>query len=965
MGKLCIGILAHVDAGKTTLAENILYRQGSIRTMGRVDHRDTFLDTHALERARGITIFSKQAQFPLGANEVTLVDTPGHVDFSAEMERTLQILDYAILVISGADGVQGHVLTLWRLLAHYQVPVFLFVNKMDQPASDHARLYGELKARLDGAIEDFTAERDILLENLATQDEELLEQYLETGTLCVEDVARKISRRALFPCFFGSALKDEGVGFFLEALSALVLCPAYGETFAAQVFKVSRDKQGNRMAHVKVTGGSLKVKAVTSAGKVDQIRIYDGAGYQAVQEAKAGTVCCVLGLSDVLPGDGLGAQEAANKPLLSPVLRYRVLLPEGCDAHKMLEHLRQLEEEDPLLRIVWEEQTGEIHAQVMGEVQMEILQEEVRSRFGAEIAFGEGGIVYKETITDAVIGMGHFEPLRHYAEVHLLLEPGKPGSGLVLGTAVGEDALDRNWQRLILSSLQNQRHVGVLTGSEITDMRITLVAGRAHLKHTEGGDFRQAACRAVRQGLMRAHCVLLEPFYDFRLEVPSAYLGRAMSDLTRMQAVFGEPKGEGEWLILEGTVPVASLGNYQRDLAAYTHGSGRVDCTFRGYGPCHNADEVLGKKAYDPDRDADHPSGSVFCAHGAGFYVPWDQVQNYMHVQSRLPVQNGFPAQSGFSVQSGFPAQSGFSVQSDFPAQGGTPVQSELPTQSGFPVQSASPMQSGLAPKSQGEGMRPSPERKGQTTAGSRNQDRAAALDRELEEIFCRTYKTGGGIGGKSLIGRETRPNDQTARPAPRQPETKSARSGQSASRHPKSEPARSAPKREGQPDAYLLVDGYNIIFAWEELRALAQTDLAAARDRLMDILCDYQGFRKCAVILVFDAYKVAGGVGSVQKYHNIDVVYTKEKETADQYIEKTAHTLKGDCQVTVATSDALEQTIIWGAGAARLSAAGLLEEVRAARRQMRADYLEQDVRVRQRLSEYLPPATCAGNEKG
>lgn len=862
--KLCVGILAHVDAGKTTLAENILYRQGSIRTMGRVDHRDTFLDTHELERARGITIFSKQALFVLDDKEVTLVDTPGHADFSAEMERTLQILDYAVLVISGADGIQGHVLTLWRLLARYQIPVFLFINKMDQPGADREKLLGELQKRLDGRCLDFSAKKEELLENLAMLDEELLELYLRNETIPQEKIARRVRERGVFPCYFGSALKDEGVDVFLKGLSELTVCPEYPKEFAARVFKVSRDSQGNRLTHMKITGGSLKVKDVTAAGKADQIRIYSGTGYQTAQEVSSGTVCCVLGLSGALPGEGLGAQTHALQPVLEPVLEYRVLLPDGCDVHKMLSNLRQMEEEDPLLHILWEEETGEIHAQVMGDIHMEILQNEVRERFGTEISFGAGSIIYKETIADAVEGVGHFEPLRHYAEVHLLLEPGERGSGLIFETVCSEDKLDRNWQRLILANLAEKRHRGVLTGSEITDMKITVIAGRAHLKHTEGGDFRQATYRAVRQGLMCAESILLEPVYEFRLEVPQENIGRAMADFTRMQATFGEPDTGNGLCMLNGTVPAASLGNYQRDLTAYTRGSGRLFCTLKGYEPCRNADEVIAAADYDPERDAENPSGSIFCAHGAGFYVPWDKVRSYMHVDS------------------------GFSVRAE--------QEKEM--------------------------------KERETPGASAGASGGAALDKELEEIFNRTYKTGG--------------KERTGVPK-RMVET------------PKTQPTQRRVQKGGPKEEYLLVDGYNIIFAWDDLKELAKTDISGARDRLMDILCNYQGYRQCTVILVFDAYKVEGGRGSAQKYHNIYVVYTKEAETADQYIEKTAHAISPRYHVTVATSDALEQMIIWGAGASRLSAAGLWEEIQSVRAQIRTDYLEKEGRTREKLSDHLP----------
>ncbi len=860
--RLVAGILAHVDAGKTTLAENILYRQGSIRAMGRVDHGDTFLDTNELERARGITIFSKQALFALDEKEVTLLDTPGHVDFSSEMERTLQVLDYAILVISAPDGVQGHVLTLWKLLERYQVPVFLFVNKMDQPGTDRARVLEELRARLDGRVVDFTLPEKELSEELAVCDEAVLERYLETDAVSVQDIRSLIQRRQAFPCYFGSALKDSGVDAFLAGFSRYTVCPAYPEAFAAQVYKISRDAQGNRLTHMKITGGSLKVKMAFPQGKADQIRVYSGAGYQAVPEAPAGCVCAVAGLADLLPGDGLGDQPDAPRPVLEPVLKYRVLLPEGCDVHGMLKKLRQLEEEDPMLRIVWDEQTGEIHAQVMGEVQMEILKSIILERFGVEAEFGAGSIVYKETITRAVEGVGHFEPLRHYAEVHLLLEPGERGSGVVFDTACSEDKLDRNWQRLILTNLAEKCHVGVLAGAPITDIKITLIAGRAHLKHTEGGDFRQATYRAVRQGLMSTDSILLEPIYGFRLEVPPENIGRAMADITRMQGTFSEPEQADGLSVLTGTVPVSSMGNYQKEVLAYTKGCGHLFCTLKGYEPCHNEQEVLEAVGYRADLDEQNPSGSVFCAHGAGFYVPWDQVPGYMHLESAY-----------------------------------RPQREEEPAD-----------------------VRPEPAPAGNSFG---------ATDRELEEIFNRTYRA----------GKEDRGGWGRSRFTP-------ARTVQAM-------PART--KQEEPKEECLLVDGYNIIFAWEELRELSKINIESARGKLMDILCNYQGRRGNTVILVFDAYKVEGGVGSVQKYHNIYVVYTKEAETADQYIEKTVHRIAKDYRVTVATSDALEQMIIWGAGAARLSAQGLFEEIRAEHEQMRAEYLEKERRIGERVSERMP----------
>ncbi len=869
---ICLGILAHVDAGKTTLAESMLYRQGSIRTMGRVDHGNAFLDNYELERARGITIFSKQALLSLGDKEVTILDTPGHVDFSAEMERTLQVLDYAILVISQADGIQGHVLTLWKLLQRYRIPVFLFVNKMDQEGAGREAVLARLQEQLSEHCLDFGVPPEHLYENLAMCDEETLEQYLQTEIVTDDEIRRLIRERRVFPCCFGSALKDLGVEEFLSVLSRYTSVPVYPEEFAAQVYKVSRDVQGNRLTHLKITGGSLKVKTALDVGKIDQIRIYSGANYQVVQEVQAGSICAVTGLSDILPGKGLGAQEDGAQPSLEPVLRYRIRLPEGCDVHGMLAKLRQLEEEDPLLRISWEEDAGEIHAQVMGAVQMEVLQSIIKERFGTEVSFGKGSIVYKETITEPVEGVGHFEPLRHYAEVHLLLEPGARGSGLVFDTAVSEDELDRNWQRLILTNLAEKQHVGVLTGAPLTDMKITVIAGKAHLKHTEGGDFREATWRAVRQGLRSTESILLEPVYEFRLEVPQENIGRAMADLTRMHGIFSQPEQEGLLSVLRGTVPAASVGDYQREVTAYTKGCGHLICSLKGYEPCHNQEEIIAASGYDPETDVRNPSGSVFCAHGAGFYVPWDSVRDHMHLESRFPVKDVKALQEPQTA----------------------------------PVRVSSSMASG-----------------GWTT------------DKELEEIFTRTYGAG-----------------------------KEARSGWGRSRFAPAPAAQAGnvkkPRREVLKEEYLLVDGYNIIFAWEELRELARINIESARGRLMDILCNYQGFRKNTVILVFDAYKVEGGTGSVQKYHNIYVVYTREAETADQYIEKAVHKISPEHHVTVATSDALEQMIIWGAGASRMSAAGLLAEIDAACSEIRRDYLTGQKYTGEKLFDKLPEDLAA-----
>lgn len=906
---ICAGLLAHVDAGKTTLSEGILYQTGTIRKLGRVDNRDAYLDTYALERARGITIFSKQAQLTLGDLEVTLLDTPGHVDFSAEMERTLQVLDCAILVVSGADGVQGHTETLWRLLRRYEIPTFLFVNKMDQPGTDRQLLLEDIRSHLDENCMDFSLmdEGGEILENLAMCDEQVLEEYLETGRIPEREICRMVRERKVFPCYFGSALKLQGVEELLKGLESWMTPPVYGKEFGAKVYKISRDDQGNRLTHLKITGGTLKVKDVIAVPgmeegeKVNQIRVYSGAKAEMVSEAEAGMICAVTGLTETKPGQGLGAESESDLPLLEPVLTYRVNLPEDCDVHKMLQCMRQLEEEEPQLHIVWNETLGEIHVQVMGQVQMEVLKSLAEERFGVDISFDAGNIVYKETIAGPVEGVGHFEPLRHYAEVHLLLEPAEPGSGLQFGTSCSEDVLDRNWQRLILTHLEEKRHVGVLCGGEITDMRITLIAGRAHQKHTEGGDFRQATYRAVRQGLREAGCRLLEPYYDLRLEVPQENTGRAMADLDRMQGTFEPPVQEGERMILSGSAPVALMRDYQKEVISYTRGRGRLLCTLKGYFPCHNEEEVVADCGYDPEADLENPTGSVFCAHGAGFVVPWNEVKDYMQVESPLKV-----SEKGLEA-------------------GENKENSRKPLGAG----------AGMAPARNSGG-------------ASRS---FGADEKELEAIFTRTY----GEKRRRLPG-ESGPRLVTFDPK---------KQGE-ASYGPDRIRSHGNPgymKKQQEPEEeYLLVDGYNILYAWEDMRELMQVTLDGARHRLMDILCNYQGYRKCRLIVVFDAYKVPGGVGSAQDYHNIHVVYTKEAETADQYIEKFAHEMGRRYRVTVATSDGLEQLIIRGQGCILMSAADLREDIERIGRQIEEEqgrlprpgknYLFQD--VDKELAEYL-----------
>ena len=906
---ICAGLLAHVDAGKTTLSEGILYQTGTIRKLGRVDNRDAYLDTYALERARGITIFSKQAQLTLGDLEVTLLDTPGHVDFSAEMERTLQVLDCAILVVSGADGVQGHTETLWRLLRRYEIPTFLFVNKMDQPGTDRQLLLEDIRSHLDENCMDFSLmdEGGEILENLAMCDEQVLEEYLETGRIPEGEICRMVRERKVFPCYFGSALKLQGVEELLKGLERWMTPPVYGKEFGAKVYKISRDEQGNRLTHLKITGGTLKVKDVIAVPgmeegeKVNQIRVYSGAKAEMVSEAEAGMICAVTGLTETKPGQGLGAESESELPLLEPVLTYRVNLPEDYDVHKMLQCLRQLEEEEPQLHIVWNETLGEIHVQVMGQVQMEVLKSLAEERFGVDISFDAGNIVYKETIAGPAEGVGHFEPLRHYAEVHLLLEPSEPGSGLQFGTSCSEDVLDRNWQRLILTHLEEKRHVGVLCGGEITDMRITLIAGRAHQKHTEGGDFRQATYRAVRQGLREAGCRLLEPYYDFRLEIPQENTGRAMADLDRMQGTFEPPVQEGERMILSGSAPVALMRDYQKEVISYTRGRGRLLCTLKGYFPCHNEEEVVADCGYDPEADLENPTGSVFCAHGAGFVVPWYEVKDYMQVESPLKV-----SEKGLEA-------------------GENKETSRKPLGAG----------AGMAPARNSGG-------------ASRS---FGADEKELEAIFNRTY----GEKRRRLPG-ESGPRLVTFDPK---------KQGE-ASYGPDRIRSHGNPgymKKQQEPEEeYLLVDGYNILYAWEDMRELMQVTLDGARHRLMDILCNYQGYKKCRLIVVFDAYKVPGGVGSAQDYHNIHVVYTKEAETADQYIEKFAHEMGRRYRVTVATSDGLEQLIIRGQGCILMSAADLREDIERIGRQIEEEqgrlprpgknYLFQD--VDKELAEYL-----------
>ena len=817
-----LGILAHVDAGKTTLSEAMLYLTGKLKKLGRVDHRDSFLDTHALERQRGITIFSKQAVLPLGEGSLTLLDTPGHVDFSAEAERTLRVLDCAVLVISGTDGVQAHTETLWKLLERYHVPTFLFITKMDLPGPGRDALMAELTARLSERCVDFGGpERD---DAIAMCDEGAMEEYLENGSVGDGTLRALVASRRLFPCFFGSGLKTEGVGEFLDALEKYAPCPDYGPDFAARVYKISRDAQGNRLTWLKVTGGSLKVRTLLRYNdaegnpveeKISGLRVYSGQKFDTAEEVRAGWVCAALGLSATRPGQGLGAAADAEGPVLEPVMSYRVLLPKGTDPMLLLPKLMQLDQEDPQLHVVWNAQSKEISVQLMGKIQAEIFKSIVRDRFDTEIELDTGRILYRETIKNTVEGVGHFEPLRHYAEVHLLLEPLPPGCGLSFDSIVPEDVLDRNWQRLILTHLAEKQHRGVLTGSPVTDMRITLAAGRAHLKHTEGGDFRQATYRAVRQGLMQADSVLLEPWYSFVLEVPAEQIGRAITDIRAMNGDFSSPEEQGEYLRLEGAAPAVKLNNYMEELVSWSHGRGRLSLTPCGYRPCADQKRIVEEIGYEPERDEENPADSVFCAHGAGMNVNWRQVPEYMHLESVLK-----------------------------------------------------PKQADEAPK-------------------PIQRYRSLSIDdRELEAIMEREF---GPI---------------------RRPEYRARQVNAAVT-----EVSQISSRKE-----HIIVDGYNLIFAWDELKALARDRLDLARERLMDILSGYAGFTGAKLVLVFDGFRTPGNPGSRTEYHNISVAFTKDGETADAYIERIVDEIGKNYAVRVVTSDNLIRLSALRSGVLRCS---------------------------------------------
>lgn len=854
MKNITVGILAHVDAGKTTLSESMLYESGAIRSMGRVDNRDAFLDTDEQERARGITIFSKQAVLDYKDVHVTLIDTPGHVDFSAEMERALWIMDYAILVISGSDGVQGHTKTLWRMLRQYQIPVMVFINKMDQPDTDESLLMTELQKEFGNCCVDFSAEKnEAFYESVAVCDEILLEEYLsgafEHDGIPTERMRELVKEQSLVPCFFGSALKNQGVADFLGGMTNLMDCPLAGTQQGARIYKIGRDSQGNRLTYLKVTGGLLKVKDFIGEEKINQIRIYSGDKYEAVGQAEPGMVCAVTGLLNSYPGQGVGIEKNADLPMLEPVLTYTVGLPEDMDCGRMLPLLQQIEEEEPELQVEWQEETDTIQIKMMGPIQIQVLQKQIFERFRVWVTFENGKIVYKETIENKVEGVGHFEPLRHYAEVHLLLEPGEPGSGMEYALMCSEDVLDKNWQRLILTHLEEREHAGVLTGSPITDVKITVVGGRAHAKHTEGGDFRQATYRAVRQGLMQAKSHLLEPYYEFSMELPLENLGRAMTDVENLHGTANPPIIENERAVLTGKAPVSLMQDYQIEMNAYTKGQGILNCSLAGYGPCHNEEEILEQFHYNPDNDMRNPTGSVFCAHGAGFIVPWDQVKDYMHVDSVLQ-----PQRKSFQQE----------------------VDSEIAARKAHLFE-------GVIDEEQIEEII--------QNSSHKNQRKTKHYQKKRNSVSDHAYKG------------TAKPKYQTK---------------------------------------YMIVDGYNILHAWDDFNCLLEDNLDGARARLMDILCNYQAYKKCELILVFDAYKVKGNIGEMFDYHNIHIVYTKEAETADTYIEKLTHQMAKDYYVTVATSDGLVQLITRGQNCVIMSARELREEIERINEEIRS-YLSDD----------------------
>lgn len=847
MKKIVIGILAHVDAGKTTLSEGMLYLSGAIRQLGRVDHQNAFLDYDSQERNRGITIFSKQAIFEWKDIEITLIDTPGHADFSAEMERTLQILDYAIVVINGLDGIQTHSETIWNLLQHYQIPTFLFINKMDLTSYSQTQLLDNIQQYLSEQCLDFTVQDDLFYESLALMDDVLLDEYLLHHTISSRKIASAIQERKVFPVYFGSALKNEGIIPFIDALHLYTKDPVYQQEFGAIVYKVTHD-HGERLTHMKLTGGSIHAKEKLWNGeKIDQIRRYSGLKYETLTEAHAGMVIALKGLKTIQPGTRLGPETSINQPVLSSYMNYRIVLPTGCDEHQMYKNLQLLAEEDPTLHVTYHLKHHEIRIQLMGEIQIEILKNIIQERFHETVEFDQGQILYKETITDAVEGVGHFEPLRHYAEVHLLLEPLELGSGLQFESQCSEDILSRPYQRLILSHLQEKEHLGVLTGSPITDMKIILLTGKAHQKHTEGGDFREATYRAIRQGLKSTKSILLEPYFEFRLEIPQECLSRALYDIEEKQGTFEILETTQESVAIVGEAPVVCMQNYYQDVIAYTKGKGKLSCSLKGYQPCHNQEEVLSLMNYDSESDTMNPTGSIFCLHGAGFYVNWDQVKDYMHVQSEWsPVRHSEVYEKNYTTQ--------------------------------------------------------------------------FSRDDDLDEIFTRTY---------GPIKRRL------------------------ADDYYHKEPVQESMMLKTKPEC-LLVDGYNVIHAWDELKGIAQDNLEGARLRLMDMMCNYQGYKNCLLILVFDAYKVKGNLGTTQQYHNIHIVYTKEAQTADMYIERITHHMSDEYHVIVATSDALEQLIVIGGGAYRMSSRELMLDLERLNQEKQKEFKDQQPKSRNYLLEDL-----------
>lgn len=847
MKKITIGITAHVDSGKTTLAEAMLYRSGKIRRLGRVDNGNSALDTDTIERDRGITIFAHQAEFSSGDTNFFLLDTPGHIDFSAETERTMRVLDYAVLVISGTDGVQSHTLTLWKLLQRYEIPVFIFVNKMDLIGAEQSAVLSDLQKRLSVSCVDFSESDELVYENSAACSEELIEKYLSEAGINDEDIIAAISDRQLFPCFFGSALKMNGVDEFMKGLDRFTAEPLRDNAFGAMVYKISYDAKGSRLTHMKITGGELRMREEINyknsdnedvSGKISSVRFYSGDKFRNAEIAEAGDICAVTGLQFTYAGQGIGYVKNCERTYLEPVMTYKLLLPENVNVYDALKDMRKLEDEDPQLHIVWNEELHEIHIQLMGAVQLEVITQITEQRFGYKVQFTDGAVAYRETIRNKVEGVGHYEPLRHYAEVHLLLEPLERGKGLQFASSCSEDMLDRNWQRLILTHLEEKEHKGVLTGSSITDMKITLAAGKAHIKHTEGGDFRQATYRAIRQGLRKAESVLLEPYYDYELEVPSECVGRAISDLQHMSAEFNSPESIGDTSVITGCAPVSELNGYQSEIISYTRGRGRLSCTVSGYRECHNADKIIESIDYDCDSDIENSADSIFCSHGAGYIVKWNEAEEHMHIPSCI-------------------------------------------------------------------------EKNSDDEESDRNKARKyveyAVSDKELMEIFERTY------GKIKTDPRRAFKKSKTAIVDNKQVKL---------------------PQYSG-PD-YLLVDGYNIIFAWDELKKIAEENLDAARGELINMMCNYQGFAGCELILVFDAYKVKGKFREIEKYLNINIVYTKESETADTYIERVSHELSENHRVRVATSDGIEQMIILGNGAMRISASEFHERYRASQKAIR-----------------------------